>query len=149
MGNGPATEGVTIGFPTRCTYRGGHSALGKHGKHFRIKDGNIGFGRFRLTHSIPLDSVASIEVVENAFGGTEAQTFVALGVSGGSPRRLGRPGSDPKQVTVITVRTKDFQDTAWEVEGRGAEWVRERLTPILRQAGIPYYDALPPSERPG
>ena len=138
---------VAIGFPTKCTYRGGHSGLGTHGKCFRIKDGDIGVGEFRLTHSIRLDTVASIEVVENAFGGTEGQTFVALGVSGGNPRRLGSPASEPKQVTIITVRTKDGQDPAWEVEGHSADWVRERLTPALRQAHIPYYDDLPPSER--
>jgi hypothetical protein len=148
MDTGPAGESVTIGLPTKCTYRGGHSALGKHAKNLRIKDGNIGFGEFHLTHSIPLDTVASIEVVENEFGGSEEQTFVAMGATGvGSPRRVGRPASEPKQVTEITVRTKDGQDPVWEVEHRGAEWVRERLTPALRQARIPYYDDLPPSER--
>jgi hypothetical protein len=88
-------------------------------------------------------------VVENTSGGTEPQFFIAFGVSGGGPRRLARSGSKPKQVTVITVRTRDGQEPSWEVEGKGAEWVRERLTPALRQAGIPYYDDLPPSERAG
>ncbi len=72
---------------------------------------------------------------------------MALGASVGTGRRLGRPASAPKQVTVISVRTTDGQDPAWEVEGQGAEWVRKRLTPALQQAHIPYYEDLPPSPR--
>jgi hypothetical protein len=144
----PAIDRVNIGFPVKCTYQGGHTALGKHGKHLRVEGGNIGYGEFSLTHSIPLDAVASIEVVEDEFGGSEAQTLVGLGTMNvGGPRRRGSPASGPKQVTEITVRTKDGQEAVWEVEHRGAEWVRERLTPVLRHARIPYYDELPPSAR--
>lgn len=50
-------------------------------------------------------------------------------------------------MTDITVRTKDGQAALWVVEGRQADWVRERLTPVLKQAHIPYYDDVPPEDR--
>jgi hypothetical protein len=46
-----------------------------------------------------------------------------------------------------TVRTTDGQDAVWEVAGRGGEWVRERLTPALRDVHLPYYDDPPPRQR--
>jgi hypothetical protein len=136
------TDAVTIGFPVRCIYRGGHAGLGRHGKHFRIEDGRIGYGEFGLSHSIPLSAVASVEVTEHSFGGSEARTLLSVGtMERGSIR--GSPSSEPKQVTLITARTKDWQEPVSEVEHRGAEWVRKRLTPVLRNAGIPYYEDLP------
>jgi hypothetical protein len=141
-------DSVTIGFPVKCVYRGGHVELGGHGKHFRIEDGRIGYGEFSLSHSIPLDAVTSVEVTEQEFGGSESQTLLSLGTTrlGGT---RGSPASRPKQMTLITVRTKDGQEPVWEVDKRGSEWVRERLTSVLHQARIPYYDELPPSERSG
>lgn len=142
------SESVPIGFPVKCTYRGGHRALGKHGKNLRIEAGRIGYGEFGRTHGISLDAVASIEVIENEFGGSEAKMLVGLGTMGiGGVGRRGSPASEPRQVTEITVRTKDGQEPVWEVEHRGAQWVRGRLTPVLRRAGIPYYDELPPGAR--
>jgi hypothetical protein len=139
-------DSVTIGFPVKCVYRGGHVELGSHGKHFRIEDGKVGYGEFSLTHGIPLDAVASVEVAEQQFGGSESQTLLSLGtVKKGGTR--GTPASDPEQVTLITVRTKDGQDPVWEVEHKGSDWVRERLTPVLRNAGIRYYEDLPPEDR--
>lgn len=140
------TDGsVTIGFPVKCTYRGGHTGLGRHGKHFRIEDGKIGYGEFGLSHSIPLSDVDSIEVTECEFGGSDAQTLVGLGTMniGGFGHR-GSPASEPKQVTLVTVRTKDGQEPVWEVEHKGADWVRDRLTPVLSNVGIRYYEDLPP-----
>jgi hypothetical protein len=146
---GPS-ESVSIGFPVKCVYKGGHTTLGNHGKHFRIEDGEIGYGEFSLSHSIPLDAVASVEVSEQEFGGSDAKTLVGFGsVNSRGGGFGGSPASEPKQVTLITVRTKDHQEPLWEVDHRGAEWVRERLTPALRQAGIPYYEDLSPSERAG
>jgi hypothetical protein len=138
------TDRINIGFPVKCVYRGGHAELGKHGKHFRIEDGKIGYGEFKLSHGIPLDSVASVEVEEHEFGGSKAQTLISMGtVKLGGTR--GSPASEPRQVTLITVRTKDGQEPLWEVEHKGASWVRERLTPVLRNAGIRYYGD-PPSQ---
>jgi hypothetical protein len=142
-------ETALIGFPVKCEYKGGHTVLGRHGKHFRIEGGNIGYGEFGLSHGIPLDEVTSVEVSEQEFGGSERQTLVGLGTMNvGGMGRHGSPGSEPKQVTLITVRTKDDQAPVWEVDHRGAEWVRERLGPALRHASIPFYEDLPPSERP-
>jgi hypothetical protein len=139
-------DSVTIGFPVKCIYRGGHTELGHHGKHFRIEDGKLGYGEFSLSHSIPLHAVTSVEVTEEEFGGSEAQTLLSLGtVKKGGTR--GTPASDPRQVTLITVRTKDGQDPVWEVEHKGADWVRERLSPVLGNAGIRYYEDLSPEER--
>jgi hypothetical protein len=143
-----SNDGVTIGFPVRCTYRGGHTSLGKHGTHFRIEDGRLGYGEFSLSHSISLADVASIEVTEQEFGGSDAQTLLSVGtVKLGSTR--GPPHSHPTQVTLVTVRTKDGQEPLWRVQHRGAEWVRERLKPVLLHAGIPFFDDLPPDERSG
>jgi len=139
-------ESVTIGFPVKCVYRGGHTGLGRHGKHFRIEDGKIGYGEFSLSHSLPLSAVASVEVTEQSFGGSEATTLLSVGtVERGNTR--GFPASPPKQVTLITVRTKDGQEPLWEVEHRGADWVRDRLTPVLSRAGISSYGDLPPRDR--
>jgi hypothetical protein len=51
-----AKDSVTIGFPVKCVYKGGNATLGKHGKHFRIEDGKVGYGEFSLSHSVPLTS---------------------------------------------------------------------------------------------
>jgi len=141
-------DSVTIGFPVKCSYRGGHTELGAHGKHFRIEDGKIGYGEFSLSHGLPLSAVASVEVTEHDFGGSEGQTLISVGTmkTGGAG---GRPASEPKQVTLITVRTKDGQEPVWEVEHKGADWVRDRLTPLLSNAGISYYDNIPPQDRMG
>jgi hypothetical protein len=141
-------DSVTIGFPVKCVYGGGHTTLGKHGKHLRVEHGRIGFGEFTLSHSIRLDTVASIEVTEHEFGGSDAQTLVGLGtITIGGMGRRGSPASEPRLMTNIIVRTKDGQEATWEVERRGADWVRERMTPVLRQAGIRYREDLPPQER--
>ena len=141
-------DGVVIGFPVRCIYRGGHRSLGRHGKHFRIEGGQIGYGEFSLSHGIPLSDVTSVDVAEQEFGGSGAQTLVSVGtVKLGGTR--GTPASPPRQVTLITVRTRDGQQPVWEVEHKGAAWVRDRLTPTLLKAGISYYDALPPGQRRG
>jgi hypothetical protein len=141
-----ANDSVTIGFPVKCVYKGGHSTLGNHGKHFRIEDGKVGYGVFSVSHSIPLSDVASVEVTEHSFGGSEAQTLISVGtIKIGSSR--GSPASEPRLMTNIIVRTKDGQEATWEVERRGADWVRERLTPVLRQAGIRYLEDLPPRVR--
>ena len=141
-----AKDSLTIGFPVKCVYKGGHSTLGNHGKHFRIEDGKVGYGEFSVSHSIPLSDVASVEVTEHSFGGSEAQTLISVGtIKIGSSR--GSPASEPRLMTNIIVRTKDGQEATWEVERRGADWVRERLTPVLRKAGIRYLEDLPPRVR--
>jgi hypothetical protein len=134
---------VTIGFPVKCVYRGGHKTLGKHGKHFRIEDGKIGYGEFSLSHSIALSEVASVEVTERQVGGADAQTLMAFGTQ---PTVM-KHAAKPKQVTDLTVYTRDGQEALWIIEQRGADWVRKRLTPALQRARIPYYDELSPSER--
>jgi hypothetical protein len=139
---------VKIGFPVKCHYRGGHTSLGKHGTHLWISQGRIGYGDRKLTHSLPLGDVSSVDVREREFGGSDAQLYFAAGAGfGGLGRSGGPPASRPKVMTDITVRTKDGQEALWVVEGRRADWIRERLTPVLKEARIPYYDDLPPAER--
>ena len=126
-----------ISFPVKCDYKGGIVALGKHGKHFWIKDGQLGIGEFSLTRSIPLGDVARVEVNERQVGGSDEQTLVSSGMSPGLAYRPGgRPASRPKQVTEITVVTKVGQEGLWEVERRGGDWVRDKLAPSLESAGI-------------
>jgi len=144
---GPNDKSVNgeIGFPVTCEYRGGNPGLGRHGRHLWIEDGKIGHGELSLTHSIPLVSVTSVDVSEREFGGTEAQTLMAFGAQ----PVVTKHASKPKQVTDITVRTRDGYEALWTVEQRGADWVQKRLTPALQQARIPYYADLPPSGRGG
>ena len=90
--------------------------------------------------------MASVEVIEHEFGGSEAQTLISVGtIKLGSSR--GSPASEPRLMTNIIVKTKDGQEATWEVGRRDADWVRERLTPVLRQAGIRYREDLPPQQR--
>jgi hypothetical protein len=89
-----------------------------------------------------------VDVKEREFGGTDEQIFFAAGMGFGGLRRGGAPpASRPKVMTDITVRTKDGQEALWVVEGRQADWVQKRLTPVLERARIPYYDDLPPKDR--
>ena len=136
---------MRISFPVKCKYRGGSEQLGRHGRRFRIEDGKMGYGILRLTHSIPLTTVSSVEVTERQVGGAGAQTLVAFGVQPSITKRA----AAPKQVTDITVRTRDGGQARWTVEQRSADWVRQRLTPVLQHARIPYYDQLPPRAREG
>ena len=81
-------NGVTI----KCKYVGGHSALGKHGHHFRIKDGQLGHGELSLTHSIPLSDVVSVVIAQRGVDNQEGPPITALllvastAVAEGSPR---------------------------------------------------------------
>ena len=106
----------------------------------------------RLTHSIPLSEVSSVDVEERQEGGSEEKFLFApglgqgLGPSGYGGGR-GPRASSPKTVTDVTVRTKDHQEALWVVDDRGGAWVRERLTPVLRGHRVPFYDDLPPGER--
>jgi len=140
---------VRIGFPVDCRYRGGNASLGTHGTHLWINGGRVGHGELKLTHGIPLRDVTSVDVKQRLFGGTDSQTLFAAGTAfdgyhlGGGGRRA----SGPKLQTDITVRTRDGQVAVWEVDGKGADWVRERLGPALSEARIPYYDDLPPAQR--
>lgn len=143
---------VFIGFPVRCHYRGGHRVLGRHGVHLWIKDGRLGYGQLRLTHSISLSDVSSVDIEERQEGGSEGKILMAQGLAQGLGSGVfgggrGSQASSPRVVTDVTVRTKDSQDALWVVEDRGGEWVRERLTRVLRAHRIPFYDDLPPSER--
>ena len=121
-----------ISFPVKCDYKGAIVALGGHGKHFWIQDGKIGHGEFRLSHSVPLDDVESIEVTERQIGGRGIPLQIVPGV----PIVKRVPGAAPKQVTEIAVRTKDGQEGLWLVDHRGGDWGRSKLAPALCQAGI-------------
>lgn len=143
---------VFIGFPVKCHYRGGHRVLGNHGVHLWIKDGRLGHGQLSLTHSIPLGDVSSVDIVERHEGGSEGKILMAQGLaqtlgSGALGGGRGSPGSTPKVVTDVTVRTKDRQHALWVVEDRGGAWVRGRLTGVLHAHRIPFYDDLAPSDR--
>jgi hypothetical protein len=136
---------VKIGILLVCKYYGGNSELGNHGHHFWIDDGRLGHGELALTHSIPLSDVTSIEVTEREVGGSDPTILIAQGMRGGRGIR----GSDPKQVTDIVVRTRDGQSATWVVQRRSREWVREKLSQVLRDVGIPFYGDLPPRGRTG
>jgi len=132
-----ALDTVTISFPVDCTYVGGHSALGKHGHHFRIEQGRIGYGELSLTHSIPLMDVATVvvaqrEVEESTAGGPVLAAGV-MGLSGGGGILSTK---HPRVTTDIAVQTRDGQEAQRTVEQRDGDWVRDKLAAALRQAGI-------------
>jgi hypothetical protein len=136
VGRTDKTESAKIGFPVACEYRGGNLALGKHGRHIWIQNGEIGHGSLRLSHGIPLAGVTSVEVTERQVGGSNAQTLMAFGTLPFTTKHA----SKPKQITDIVVRTRNGDEALRSVEQRGADWVRNRLTPALRQARIPYFN---------
>jgi hypothetical protein len=147
---GVQTDSVKIAFPVECHYRGGNASLGRHGRHFWIKDGRVGHGELGPTHAVPITSVASIEVEERQVGGSEEKILVSPGLTPGILYGSGiRRASPPRQETDITVHTKDGRAALWVVERRGAEWVRARLTPLMVQQGIPYTEDLPSDQRSG
>jgi len=140
---------VRIGFPVDCRYRGGNAALGPHGAHLWITDGRIGHGELKLTHGISLRDVTSVDVKQREVGGTDAQVLFSPGAGyNGFLAGGGRPATRSRILTDVTVRTRDGQSAVWEVDGRDAEWVRDRLGPALTEARIPYFDDLPPAQRP-
>ncbi len=100
----------------------------------RIKDDRIGYGRFRLTRSIPMKTVQRIEVSERSIEAVEPQVVIARGLpaSGGKFAKGAR-----KVFTDISVYTTDGQTALWVVEQRGAEWVQRKLAPILERSRIP------------
>jgi hypothetical protein len=121
-----------IRFPVKCDYKGGISALGRHGKSFWIRNGQLGYGKLSLTHAIPLSSVSSVEVTERTTEGAKARPIMAAGVYGS--RRS--PAAKPKQFTEINVRTDDGEVGLWVVERHGGDWVRNKLARPLQAAGI-------------
>jgi hypothetical protein len=130
------TAGTTtskIGFPVKCDYKGGISALGERGKHLWIEDGNIGHGEFKLTHKVSLSGVAGVDIIERTTGGADAQPMLAQGVHGAhrSPR------VKPKQFTEVSVRMKDGQVGLWAVQRHEGDWVRNKLAPALHAPGLP------------
>lgn len=139
---------VRIGFPVECRYRGGNTTLGPHGAHLWIHGDRIGHGELKLTHGIPLRDVTSVDVKQREVGGTDAQVLYAPAAGyNGYLAGGGRPASRPKVQTDIVVRTRDGRAATWEVDDKGADWVRKRLGPALTEAHIPYYDDLPPAQR--
>jgi len=128
------TDGVTI----KCKYVGGHSALGRHGHHFRIKDGQLGHGEFSLTHSIPLSDVVSVVIAQRGVDNQERAADYRLAVGGvyGGGRGFSTAPKEPRVTTDITVRTRDGQEGRWVVEQRDGGWVHDKLSAPLLQAGI-------------
>jgi hypothetical protein len=135
---------VRIGLPVKCEYRGGLAALGKHGRNLWIRDGRIGHGELTLTHGIPLSQVHSVEVTQRVLG----DTAVEITAMPGLPVTRTVRGTAPKLITDVVVRTVKGPDGLWTVEGHSSDWVRDRLRPVLKEAGIPFYDDLLPHQRP-
>jgi hypothetical protein len=135
--SGTSSEEVKISFPVKCEYYGGLEALGTHGRHFWIVDGRLGHGNLKMTHSIPLTDVTSIEVSEREGGGGEGDTFTLSGLRGAS---LGTSPTDPIVITDIKVHTKSGLSGLWFVEKKDSSWVRTNLDAALAEASIPYYD---------
>jgi hypothetical protein len=134
----PESSGnVTISFPVECKYVGGHSALGSHGHHFRIDNGRLGHGEFRLTHSIPLTDVASITIAQRGVAeSTDGSRYLAFNALYGEGKGLSGAPKEPRVTTDISVRTKDGQEARWTVEQRDGGWVHDKLAVVLGEAGI-------------
>jgi hypothetical protein len=134
----PANK-ANIRFPIDCKYCGGNSTLGRRGRNLWIEDGKVGHGESKLAYAIALSDVSSVDVTERVYGGSRMHAQIALGTA--------VHDTTPRVVTDITVRTRDGQEARWVVQEKDAQWVRKRLTPVLQEALIPFYDDLPPSER--
>ncbi len=141
MGDGNGQ--VSITFPIHCRYLGGHRALGGGGRHLWIGSGRIGHGAFRLTRSIPLAEVTSVEVSEREIGGASPKLVYGVGIR----TRSWGFSHPPKQVTDVVLRTKDGQEAVWEVVRRGEAWVRHRLSVAIHENGLLFYDELRPDQR--
>jgi len=137
--NAKVTTGK-IGSPVKCDYKGGITALGKHGRHLWIRDGKIGHGELKLTHGILLSEVQT----ERVFGETDVQIRAMPGL----PLNRHVRGTAPKHITDVVIRTVDGHDGLWAIENRSSDWVRNQLGPALSEAGIPFYDDLLPDQRP-
>jgi hypothetical protein len=135
---------MRIGTPVKCEYKGGLAALGKHGRNLWIRDGRIVHGELTLTHGIPLSEVGSVEVTQRVFGDTSVEILAMPGL----PVTRTVRGTAPKLITDVVVRTVNGIDGLWTVEGHSSDWVRDRLRPVLNEAGIPFYDDLLPHQRP-
>jgi hypothetical protein len=128
---------VTISFPVECKYVGGHTALGSHGHHFRIDDGRLGHGEFRLTHSIPLSDVVNVTIAQRGVAeSTAGDRYFAFNALYGDGKGLSGAPKEPRVTTDISVRTKDGQEARWTVEQRDGGWVHDKLAAVLGEAGI-------------
>ena len=131
---------MRIGFPTKCRYRGGNRSLGGHGRQLWIKNGRIGYGRFRLSRSIPIETVQHVEISERLIEGVarSGPTFVVARSTSGLPGTgWGSAKGDSKVFTDVSVYTTDGQTALWVIEQRDADWVRRKLAPILEKSRIP------------
>jgi hypothetical protein len=133
---------IRIGFPVKCRYRGGNRSLGAHGRQLLIKDGQIGYGQFRLSRSIPIETVQRVEISERVIEGVapSGPTYV---LERSASARQGLPASGRRSAkgaskifTDITVHTTDGQTALWVVEQRNADWLRRKLGPILDERRI-------------
>lgn len=124
---------VRIGFPAKCRYKGGNRNLGAHGRHLWIKDGRIGYGRVRLSHSIPLETVERIELSERVIEGVDPRPLLVQGLPA-SGRRSAKGAR--KLFTDISVHTADGQTALWVVEQRDIDWTRRKLEPVLDEYRI-------------
>ncbi len=98
-----------IAFPVWCVYRGGHRALGEHGRNLWIADGRIGTGVDRIRWGVPLEDVRRVEVADR----------VVNDAPPGKPQFTRNPpgrsfsGSETRQLVDITVHTTDGQAAHW------------------------------------
>ena len=122
-----------VTFPIHCRYRGGNTALGRHGMHLWITDGRIGHGELKLTHGVPLAEVQSVEVTERSVGGADVSIIAMPGL----PLTRQVPGAAPRQVTEVTVRTVDGQQALWLIRDRGAAGRRSASVPPSVRPGSP------------
>ena len=131
---------VRIGFPARCRYKGANRSLGAHGRQLWIKDGQIGYGRFRFSGSIPIETVQRVEISDRVIEGVapSGPTYVwRPGLAQDLPASGRRSAKGAKVFTDISIHTTDGQTALWVVEQRSAEWVRRKLAPILARSRIP------------
>ncbi len=127
-----AEQTARIAFPVWCVYRGGHRALGAQGRNLWIADGRIGTGLDGLRHAVPLTEVDRVGISDRRVndGRPGMAQFVA------DPPRSSFGGTEVRQLTDVVVRTVDGQEARWLVHHRDAAWVRARLAPALRAAGV-------------
>ena len=90
---------------------------------------------------VPLSEVASIDVAGGQVAVSKIPAVLMFGILGGLAAK------SAKDQTTLGVKCRDGE-TAWYVVDQSASWLRAKITPFLRRAGIPFHDEEPASAVP-
>lgn len=121
-----------------ANYDGGNrhldGALKKKDTTLHVHTDRFGIGLFNLATALAMIDVASVQVTGGSVAKRKVGAEVAFGVLGG----LGGKGTMDR--TTVVFRMKDGQDAYFEIFKESEGKVRGKLAPVLRAAGVPWYE---------